>query len=86
MQATAKEATGMVVEAKDVEWPEDRGHDAKLEPVGKVNAGSTGTELGEGRPAVPFGLRTGQQALTIAVFICIISCFFSYMLAKWNLL
>ena len=81
-QATAREATGVELEAKDVEWPEDRVRAAALKPGGQGDGGSEATALGEGRPAVPFGLRSGQQALTIAVVICMVSCLISYIVAK----
>ena len=81
-QATAREATGLELEAKDIEWPEDRGHAAVLKSKGQANVGGKLTEMREGRPAVPFGLKTGQQALTIAIVICMVSCWISYLLAK----
>lgn len=84
LQATAREVIGLELDAKDFEWPEDSRSDSALKSAEHAHSRSK-TELGEGRPPVPFGLRTGQQALTIAIFICILSCLVSYLLAKRNL-
>lgn len=74
--ATAQEVLSFDLSEKDVTWPERvAGHNSK------VTASSTAGDLGEGRPSVPFGLKTGKQALIIAVVICLLSCYFSYRLA-----
>lgn len=79
-QATAKEFLALDLAADEIQWPEERRHAGSKSK--HREAGGTVAELGEGRPPIPFGLRSGQQALTLATLVCIISCFISYLIAR----
>ena len=78
MLATVAEISTSTLAINKIEWPEERsqGSGSNLPP------GGLATSLGEGRPDVPFGLKTGKQALIIAIVICLISCLVSYLMAR----
>lgn len=75
--ATASEVLGMAVEPQTVEWPEGRGGDNRASVSGDATNISEG--LGVGRPALPFGFRSGQQVLVISTLICVLSFIMSYV-------
>ena len=80
----AKEVLALDLQSADVQCPEQRpdaGRSQHSNVSGESPAQEALTEIGEGRPPVPFGLRTGQQALVIATIICILSCLMSYYTA-----
>lgn len=76
--SAAKEALNVDLDPSSVRWPED-GAPQKSSWKGN-EAGSIESGLGEGRPPIPFGFRTGQQVLWVSTIICIISCLVSYLL------
>ena len=81
IQSTA-EALLLELVPSSIQWPEDEALE-KMQPRSRLKNNEVATidfGLGEGRPPIPFGFRSGQQVLVISTIICIVSCFVSWLI------
>ena len=73
--ASLTEMSLLELAPRHVFWPE-----RQIPTVSKDPGRTELRGLGEGRPSVPFGFKTGQQFVLASTIVCLISCIVSYFI------